>query len=318
MATARRSSRRRRAVFAILYFMRIRLILLMMFWLTAGLVRHAPTDAAAQPLDRPLVQVRPPDLLPTDVIQHIRTIYARGQVLRNRPNVFSKIGDSITVSDNFLHPIGYGVYDLDAYGYLYDLIEYFSEVEVGEGRNSFNAVSLAAGVGWSAWSAFQLENADVDLCLPEETPIICEIRNNRPSMAVIMFGTNEVSYMDASVYRNFIARIIDVCEAYGVIPIISTLPDRHAHEAQIAVYNEQLRALAAARQVPLVDFAAALRNVPDRGVGRDGVHPSYPPDRWFDGAALFTPDYLGYGYNLRNLTTLQTLDRVWRSLGAAT
>lgn len=262
-------------------------------------------------------QIRPPDLLPPAVIQHIQQIAARGRLFRNRPDVFSKVGDSITVSDNFLHPIGYGVYDLDAYGALYDVIEYYSQTDIREGRNAFNAVSLAAGVGWSAWSAFQLENADTEWCLPEETPLMCEFRETRPALALIMFGTNEVSYMEPTAYRTFLVRIIDTAEEYGVIPILSTLPDRHAHESQIAVYNEHIRALTAARNLPLWDYAAALRDLPDRGLGRDGVHPSYPPDQWFEGAAIFTPDYLRYGYNMRNLTALYILDRVWRSMGAA-
>lgn len=269
----------------------------------------------AFPSESPVEQVPPPDLLPTDMIQHLQTIQRRGRLFNNRNNVFSKVGDSITVSDNFLHPIGYGVYDLDAYGYLYPVIEHFSQGNV-RGRNSYNAVSLAAGVGWSAWSAFQVENADEDLCLEDEIPIICEYRLTQPSMALIMFGTNEVSFMSPTVFTGFISQIIDISEDMGVIPIVSTLPDRHAHEAGIAVYNEQLRALAASRQIPLLDYAAALRNLPDRGIGRDGVHPSWPPDQWYRGAALFTPEYLQYGYVVRNLTALQMLDRVWRSLGS--
>jgi hypothetical protein len=40
----------------------------------------------------------------------------------------------------------------------------------------------------------------------------------------------------------------------------------------------------------------------------DGVHPSYVTSH----AADFTPEYLQYGYTVRNLTALQALDEVWR------
>jgi hypothetical protein len=44
----------------------------------------------------------------------------------------------------------------------------------------------------------------------------------------------------------------------------------------------------------------------------DGVHPSPAPAGH---NADFQPQYLGYGYTIRNLTALQALDAVWRYLG---
>jgi hypothetical protein len=281
--------------------------------LDRGVLRQIDTISFGWQLSSASVTIRPPDLLQTDVIDHIRAIYAQGQRMRNRGDVFAKIGDSITVNDNFLHPIGYGVYDLGEYGYLYDVIEHF-DARALYNRSSFNRVSVAAGVGWSAWAALNPEYATPDLCDPEERPLDCEYRLIRPSLALIMFGTNEVSYMDTSIYIGHISRIIDLSEERGVIPIISTLPDRHAWEDKIARWNDQLRDLAAERQIPLWDYAAALRDLPAHGLGHDGVHPSFPPDGWFERAALFDPEHLQYGYNVRNLTALQILDRVWRAV----
>ncbi len=263
---------------------------------------------------QPRSQMRPLDLLPTDVIVHIRQVYDFGRLLGNRPTVFSKVGDSITVSDNFLHPIGDGVYELGDYGYLRPVIDFYRRTPVRTG-NSFSNVSLAAGVGWSAWAALQPEFANPDECLPDEIPLVCEYRVTKPSLAIVMFGTNEVSYMSAAAYRTWLVRIIDISEAMGIIPILSTLPDRHAWEDAIDRYNTVIRDLTVERHLPLIEYAEALRRLPDRGLGWDGVHPSWTPHAWYTGAARFTPDNLRYGYVLRNLTALQTLDRVWRSLG---
>lgn len=263
---------------------------------------------------QPRSQLQPLDLLPTDVIVHMRRIYDFGHLIGNRPTVFSKVGDSITVSDNFLHPIGYGVYDLGDYGYLRAVIDYYRQTPARTG-NSFNNVSLAAGIGWSAWAVLQPEFADTEHCLPDEMPLVCEYRVTEPSLALIMFGTNEVSYMSAAAYRSWLVRIIDISEEMGVIPILSTLPDRHAWEDAIDRYNDVIRGLTAERHLPLIEYAEALHRLPDRGLGWDGVHPSWTPDGWYNGAARFTPDNLRYGYVVRNLTALQTLDRVWRSLG---
>jgi hypothetical protein len=265
----------------------------------------------AQPTSQ---QMRPLDLLPTDVIVNIRQVYDFGRLIGNRPTVFSKVGDSITVSDNFLHPIGYGVYDLGEYGYLRAVIDFYRQTPARTG-NSFNNVSLAAGVGWSAWAVLQPEFANPDECLPDEMPLVCEYRVTQPSLALIMFGTNEVSYMSAAAYRSWLVRIIDISEEMGVIPILSTLPDRHAWEEAIDRYNTVIRTLTAERHLPLIEYAEALRRLPDRGLSWDGIHPSWTPDAYYTGAARFTSDNLRYGYVVRNLTALQTLDRVWRSLG---
>src|SRR5688572_18929659 len=51
------------------------------------------------------------------VTEHARAIFLSGQSFGNRPNVFSKVGDSITVSGAFLKPIGLDQYDLHEYAY---------------------------------------------------------------------------------------------------------------------------------------------------------------------------------------------------------
>jgi hypothetical protein len=49
--------------------------------------------------------------------------------------------------------------------------------------------------------------------------------------------------------------------------------------------------------------------LPNGGMSADGLHPSVPPD---GRVYRFSAENLQYGYTLRNLQALQTLDTIWR------
>jgi hypothetical protein len=50
-------------------------------------------------------------------------IFAVGQSMGNRANIFSKVGDSITASDVFLEPFSEGNYNLRDHAYLQPVID---------------------------------------------------------------------------------------------------------------------------------------------------------------------------------------------------
>ena len=52
-----------------------------------------------------------------------------------------------------------------------------------------------------------------------------------------------------------------------------------------------------------------METIPNQGLSSDGLHPSLPPD---GAPGRFSTDNLQYGYTVRNLTALQTLDVIWR------
>ena len=135
--------------------------------------------------------------LAASVTERVRVIYTVGQALGNRANVFSKVGDSISVSRSFLGPVGEGRYQLGDHGYLQPVIDHFSAAPARQG-NSFENRSLAAGEGWAAWAALDPQFADAALCAPGETPLACEYRLTRPAFALIMFGTNDAGYRSAA------------------------------------------------------------------------------------------------------------------------
>lgn len=264
-------------------------------------VRSASNTPAQQPL--PLAQ---------SVTERVRVIYTIGQALGNRTNVFSKVGDSITVSPSFLGPVGEGRYQLGDYSYLQPVIDHFSSTAARLG-NSFQNPSLAAGEGWAAWAALDPQFADAAACAPGETPLACEYRVTRPAFALIMFGTNDAGYRSAAEFELDLRRIIEVSEQSGVVPILSTIPERPDVPQQIAQFNQIIASVAAARMIPLWDYHAALAGLPNSGLTWDNVHPSSPPE-WYADAADFRPHNLRYGYVIRNLTALQMLDSVWRQV----
>ncbi|HYO89467.1 MAG TPA: SGNH/GDSL hydrolase family protein [Candidatus Limnocylindrales bacterium] len=248
---------------------------------------------------------------PDDIANNIRSIYSVGQAYGNQPGMFSKVGDSISMSVSYLRQIGWGVYDLGAYGYLQPVVRQFSNTWVGV-DNAFTRESLAADVGWAAWGALEPELADEERCQPEEKPLECEFRIARPSIALIMFGTNDASYRTAAEFRYDMERIIALSLSWGVIPVLSTFPNRPDTPDAAAALNQVVRDLANARRLPLWDYAAALAALPDEGLAWDHLHPSSPERA--NQVAVFSAENLQYGYVVRNLTALQILDRVWRTV----
>jgi hypothetical protein len=242
--------------------------------------------------------------LPNSVTRNIRAIYREGRALGNQPDVFAKVGDSITVTEQFLTPIGNDEYDLGSYGSLQSVIDHYGGGQVPSG-NPFNRRSLAAGVGWSAPAVLNPDFANKAVCQPDESPLVCEYRIAKPSVALIMLGTNDATFLTRVEYTEAIQQVIDASAAMGVIPVISTIPDQPERQEVVNVFNLALRELAQQNHIPLWDYHAALDDLPQGGISADGLHPVIR-----DNPAHFTPDNLQYGYPIRNLTALQMLAAV--------
>lgn len=241
-----------------------------------------------------------------------REVFLAGQALGNRANVFSKVGDSITVSPVFLTGVGLGSYRLHAHSALQPVIDYYTVASARQEENSFAYTSLAAKVGWRARAVLSPASADPAFCQPDETPLACEYRVVRPSVALIMLGTNDVPFTPVDEYEADMRRVIQFTLDRGIIPVVSTLPPlfRAGLEGRVELLNSVLVRLAREYEVPLWDYWAALQSLPGQGMAGDGVHPNWAPAGH---SADFAPEYLQYGTNVRNLTGLYALDAVWRS-----
>jgi uncharacterized protein YraI len=253
---------------------------------------------------------------PTDVVSRIsgtsRTIFQAGQALGNRSDVFVKVGDSITATDLFLDPIGHGAYDLQGFDYLQPVINYFSQTSVRD-HFSFANTSIAARGGFTTADVLNPELAPPGVCQPGETPLACEYRIARPAIALIMLGTNDVAILDAAVFEANLRTIVQISIDNGIIPVLSTIPDRPGPLAERAqTFNRIIERVSRRFDVPLWDFHGALQGLHNQGLSEDDIHPSY--DAATNNTAFFTPEGLQYGYNVRNLTALQVLDALWRQV----
>jgi len=222
-------------------------------------------------------------------------------------NVFGKIGDSITATSNFLACFDGPVVDLDSHAALAGTLAYFQAGDA-DGTTPYSRISLAATGGWTT--------ADVLAGAP--SPLDRELLAITPRYGVTLLGTNDVRYGRAvDDFGADLWAIVDRLRARGAIPILSTLPAMAgdpAGNARIELFGRVIRAIAQGRSLPLIDLHLALSALPGDGLGADGIHPSTAPQ----GACALTPDGLGYGYNVRNLLSLEALDRARRArLGEA-
>lgn len=269
------------------------------FWTAEPSVTEiVPTATPVRPANYPYIY---------NVLPAIIEIYEQGRLMGNRAGVFSKVGDSITVNPAFLNPIGWGVYDLREYSYLQPVVDYYSE-KTARDSNSFANTSLAARGGWSAWSVLNFYIADEELCLEWETPLVCEYRTVRPSVALILLGTNDVVETPIDTYEGYMREVIETSIEMGVIPVVSTIPEfgREGYSTRVASVNAVIVELTYEYGIPLWDYHAAMAKLPNNGLSEDGIHPSWLVDNNAD----FTPENLQYGLVLRNLMALQVLDAV--------
>lgn len=237
--------------------------------------------------------------LTADVAEGLRALAARAAA---DEHVFSKVGDSITVSTSFLHCFAGSRVDLAGRTRLQASIDWFAAGDAG-GTPPFTRTSLAATVGWSASAA--LAGAP--------SPLDAEIAAVSPRYASVMFGTNDAGFRTPFAYAANMLDITDRLLAAGAIPVLSTIPPRDdsaSADANTWIFDLLVRGIAQGRGVPLVDLHAAMLPLPGHGLAGDGVHPSTSSA----GACVFTAAALEEGYNVRNLLVIEALDRARRAL----
>jgi peptidoglycan/LPS O-acetylase OafA/YrhL len=221
-------------------------------------------------------------------------------------HVFAKIGDSITVDTDFLACFDGGTVDLGARSDLAATVAYFMSGSAA-GSSPFARVSLAAKGGTTARDALT----------GSPSPLEQELGAIAPQLEVVMFGTNEVRYgWTLDEFATHLWNLIDASIARGAVPIMSTIPANTGYpeaDARIPTFNRIIRAIAQGRGVPLVDLHRELAPLLNRGISSDGIHPTSAPS----GGCVLTSAGLQYGYNVRNLLTLEALGRVRAALAGS-
>jgi len=250
--------------------------------------------------------------------EHVRAIARRGAAMGVRRDYVAKLGDSITVSPAFLVPLACSEPVWGGWSELQGAVSFFGRDPAPGGTaaacgavNSFSRTSVAAVRGWTTGDALRSRPSLPADC-GAEAAIGCELALLHPSVALIMFGTNDVSASREGPFRRHLAHVAEIVEKAGAIPVISTIPPRLSSSrlaAKTERFDAVIAALAANRSLPLWNYWRQMSapRIPRHGIGPDGVHPSLCAAC---SAIDFTPRGLRQGYALRNLGALRVLDRL--------
>ncbi len=235
-----------------------------------------------------------------EVVAHLQAIAAMNS--GRAADVVSKIGASNTVSAGYLQCFAGSNIDFDGRTELDAGLAFFRDGTV-DGGSAFTRVSLSATIGWAAQQSLT----------GDPTPLQQEVDAANPRYATVMFGTNDVGYMNPDLYGRSLVTIVDTLSMQGVIPIFTTVPPRDDDadaNTWVPRYNLISRAVAQSRKIPFIDLHRELLTLPAHGLGPDGIHLA----SYSGGACQFTPAGLEFGHNLRNLATLEALDRTRRAV----
>lgn len=263
---------------------------------SAPIPTDLPTDSTPLPLDSwmemPVIPI---------VSETALEIYQLGLQMGRNPSAFSKVGDCQNVASLFLSIFDQpGYYSLGDYAYLQEAIDWFS--------GSFSRVSLAVQGGFNVASVLSPLRADPTQCESGESPLACELRIHNPSFVIISMET-WWSQSPEEVYEKYMRQILEYTMAQGVVPILATKADNLEGNHGI---NATIGKLAREYDVPLWNFWLAVQPLPNHGLQADNFHLTFAGNYFDD------PQRMLSAWPNRNLTALQALDTVWRSVSGTT
>ena len=224
-----------------------------------------------------------------------RAIYQRGLEMGNNPQAFSKVGDCQTSTDFFLVSFDHeGEYHLgDEYAELQSTIDYY--------QGSFSRQSLAVKDGFNVAAVVSPLRADPKQCNAGETPLACEYRLNRPSIALISMETN-FKQRTAEEYGKYMRQIVEYTISQGIVPVLGTKADNL--EGNDAI-NAEIAIIANEYDIPMWNYWAASYPLPNHGFDtdlNDGFHLSFSRNFFDQHKNMLS------AWPWRNLTALQVLD----------
>jgi GDSL-like Lipase/Acylhydrolase family len=243
-------------------------------------------------------------------------IYQAGLAKGRDPHVFAKVGNCMTASPDYLAPFSTSTYDLGQYTALQATIDYYQTVTIrqaaGKPLDSFSNPSFAAASGFTSAGPLDQIWADPSFCKQGETPLTCEYRISNPSMALILFGTNDVYYVDAANFDEYMRAIVDESIAQGVLPVLITFPALPDRLDQTLQFNQIVTDIAQEYDLPLVNLYRALKDKPGYGVDPQHFTRLTTPA---DGCTVcFNATNLESGIVTENLVMLQSLDALRQAL----
>jgi lysophospholipase L1-like esterase len=228
---------------------------------------------------------------------------------------FACFGDSITITMAFWAPLKYGRKNISP-----------------EGEAAFKLVSgHMKDDCWQKWKGPEWGNNGRMTIAWAYDNIDTWLKKMNPEVALIMFGTNDLTAVKLEDYESKTRTVVQKCLDNGTIPILTTIPPRHGMLEKSKQYAAAAAKVAKEMNVPLCDYMGeCLKRRPDDWDGaedkfkdhkdydvptliaRDGVHPSNPK--------AFSGDYSeeglkNNGFGLRNYVSMMSYAEVIRAVG---
>jgi hypothetical protein len=243
----------------------------------------------------------------------MRAVHAK---FAGKPGTLALFGDSITVTKAFWSPLAYAPKDLaDPSGKNLELVK----------KHMLDDC-------WSKWRGPDYGSEGGKTTKWAEENLNNWLKKMDPEVAVIMFGTNDLSQVTAKEYDTSTRAVVEKCLKNGTVVILTTIPPRAGMEKKAAAFADVQRKIAADLKVPLIDYHAEIMKLrPDDWNGglpqfkddaakdgyqvptliaADGVHPSNP-SKFQD----YSADSLKKnGYQLRSVLTLNAYADVIRNV----
>ena len=276
-------------------------------------VSFAVNVSSAQPgfnvMDYPVVPQ-----IPQPMAASLQQIYNSGITnFGNQPRAFSKVGDNAMDSPNFLAPFTGGTYELGGFGSLQATVDFYNGGSVRASDpaiTAFNVDSIAAGADFGIDALASPPSEPECPGIGASTRLACEFQLTKPAVALISFSATNVTYLPPEQFRAELQSLVaESLSNYGVIPVLATIPAGGGSSLeQLAPYNQVIVEVATQsgiNGVPLWNLARAMQ---ERGIGDPN---SVAPE----GPAVLTDPALNYGFNMRNLTALQSLQAVRDAVG---
>jgi lysophospholipase L1-like esterase len=237
---------------------------------------------------------------------------------KGRPGVVLHVGDSIT----YANPYG-------------------QWARGGEGRTDEDKAALkwmhaGAGDDSDGWHLASFDHPDGGRSHTASSNMRADElpaggRNNLPSLAklldtykpqlvVLMIGTNDASEDRAvGAYKADVAKALDLMDERGIICILSTIPPHVGKPDLAKKYNEALRELAKARELPLIDYEQEiLKRRPDDWNGtllnKNDVHPTAEQGGAKASSAPTAENLRNCGYLLRGWLSVRKIGEVKRTV----
>jgi hypothetical protein len=222
-------------------------------------------------------------VIPDEISLTAKEIYRLGLEMGRNPHHFSVIGDCQSEPQDFMGP-----YDVGQYNFGQD--DQHLQPTIDQFSGSFNHWSKTIINGGNIAQVLVKGWYGSGQCLPDETPLDCEIRTHNPSIMFIHMGTHRSS-RNSQYLRMVIDRLIEE----GVLPVLVTKADNL--EGNHAV-NLDMASIAAEYDLPLWNFWASVQDLVMHGL----TYNNRGQLMYLTVAALDQHRYTG----------LQMLDKIWR------